>query len=157
MGVCLYHTTKATVADHIMTDGFRGAATVNTRFTRTLRYPPGVFFGTVPALDDELFDGIGLFDFDAEQQAFIAIDACLPMLPDVYSWDDDTWPGTQYWGKAAMWNQFPRTRLTLDDAIRLRIEKPWFAASLKRWVQEAGDRREYGTEFHARVKRILEL
>ena len=157
MGVRLYHTTKATVVDCIMANGFRDTATVNPRLTRTLRYPPGVFFGTVPALDDELFDGIGLFDFDAEQQAFIAIDACLPMVPDVYSWDDDTWPGIQYWGKAVMWNQFPRTRLTLDDVIRLRIEKPWFAASLKRWVQEAGDRREYGTEFHARVKRILEL
>ena len=140
-----------------MANGFRDTATVNPRLTRTLRYPPGVFFGTVPALDDELFDGIGLFDFDAEQQAFIAIDACLPMVPDVYSWDDDTWPGIQYWGKAVMWNQFPRTRLTLDDVIRLRIEKRSFAAKLKRWVKEAGDRREYGTEFHARVKRILGL
>jgi hypothetical protein len=56
-----------------------------------------------------------------------------------------------------MWNQFPRTRLCLDDVIRLCIEKPSFSANLKRWVKEAGDRREYGTEFHARVKRILGL
>jgi hypothetical protein len=84
MGVRLYHTTKATVADCIMANGFRDAATVNTRLTRTLQYPPGVFFGTVPALDDELLDGIGLFDFDAEQQAFIAIDACLLLLPDPF-------------------------------------------------------------------------
>src|SRR5262245_40892536 len=92
-----------------MADGLRDAATVNTQWTRTFRYPPGVFFGTVPALDDELFDGIGLFNFDAEQQAFIAIDVTLP-LPFVRSWDDETWPGIQYWGKAVMWNEFPRTR-----------------------------------------------
>ena len=50
MGVRLYHTTKATVVDCIMANGFRDAATVNKRFTRTFRYPPGVFFGTVPRL-----------------------------------------------------------------------------------------------------------
>jgi hypothetical protein len=110
----------------------------------------------VPALDDELFDGIGLFRFDAEQQAFIAIDAPLP-LADVHSWDDETWPGTQYWGKAAVWNQFPRTRLSLDDAIGSRIEDPSFAADLKRWIKRGENPRPYGTEFHARVKRVLAL
>jgi hypothetical protein len=41
-----------------MAEGFRDNATKNKRFTRTLEYPPGVFFGDVPAIDDELFDGV---------------------------------------------------------------------------------------------------
>jgi len=101
------------------------------------------------------FDGIGLFGFDAERQAFIAIDVSLPLL-GVRSWSDDTtWPGTQFWGKAAIWNKFPRTHVSLDDVIRLRLRemKPSFAANVRRWAKED---RDYATEFQARVKRVLE-
>jgi hypothetical protein len=52
-----------------------------------------------------------------------------------------------------MWNKFPKARLSLDDVIELRImEKPSLAADLKRWTK---DPCSYGTEFHARVKRII--
>ena len=76
-----------------MASDFRDHATVNTRLTRTYHYGPGVWFSDMPALDDELFDGIGLFDFDAEGQAFIAIDLRLP-YPGIHSSaEDTTWPG----------------------------------------------------------------
>jgi hypothetical protein len=71
--VRLYHTTTAEKADSIMAHGFRDHATTNKRLTATYRYEPGVWFGDVAAIDDELFDGIGMFDFDAEMQAFIAV------------------------------------------------------------------------------------
>jgi hypothetical protein len=107
----LYHTTTAVNADSIMAGGFRDHSTRNERFTGTYLYGPGVWFGDVPAIDDELFDGVGLFDFDAEQQVFISIRVPLPH-PDVISSDaDTTWSGTQYWAKAAVWNQFPRSRI----------------------------------------------
>jgi hypothetical protein len=152
----LYHTTTDDRADNIMLNGFRDNATANKRFIGTFVYAPGVWFGDVPAIDDELFDGIGLFNFDAERQTFIAVDVQLPFRGIRSSAQDTTWPGTQYWGKAATWNQFPRTRVSLDDAIRLRLmrEKLSFAADIARWVKEQ-DPRPYGTEFHARVKRIL--
>jgi len=171
----LYHTTTADCAASIMLNGFRDNATVNKRmFSGTRVYPRGVWFSDVPALDDELFDGIGLFNFDAERQTFIAVDVCLPAFiadDDPLSFygiassaQDDTWPGTQYWGKAATWNQFPRTHLTLDDVIRLRLSaKPVLThsdkdrqLSMRKWVNEQ-DPRPYGTEFHALVKRILSL
>jgi hypothetical protein len=59
MTTCLYHTTTVDRADSIMLDGFRDNATVNKRlFSGTVTYKPGVWFGDVPAIDDELFDGI---------------------------------------------------------------------------------------------------
>jgi hypothetical protein len=35
----------------------------------------------VPPLDDDLFDGIGLFDFDAKKQSFVAV-----TIPALYRW-----------------------------------------------------------------------
>jgi hypothetical protein len=165
----LYHTTTADRADSIMADGFRDNATVNRRLTQEIHYPPGVFFGDVPALDDELFDGVGLFNFDAEKQAFIAVDVRLParrvqeLTGLTIIKGDGTWPGVQYWAKAATWNEFPRVRLQLDDVIKLRLSaKPplttrmrgSLSTNMRRWIKEQ-DPRPYGTEFHARVKRIL--
>jgi hypothetical protein len=166
MTIRLYHTTTADRADSIMLNGFRDNTTVNKRiFSGTTVYPPGVWFGDMPALDDELFDGIGLFNFDAERQTFVAVDVCLPAFVadgDPLSFygiqssaQDSTWPGTQYWGPASTWNSFPRMRFELDDMIRLRLEKRWDdATKLKRWIKEQ-DPRPYGTQFHARVKRVL--
>jgi hypothetical protein len=169
----LYHTTTAERAASIMLDGFRDNATVNKRlFSGTRTYPPGVWFGDVPALDDEPFDGIGLFNFDAERQTFIAVDVCLPAFiadDDPLSFygirssaQDDTWPGTQYWAPSSVWNRFPRMHFLLDDMIRLRLSaKPALTPSdkdrqrsMREWIK-AQDPRPYGTEFHARVKRIL--
>jgi hypothetical protein len=163
----LYHTTTAKTADRIMVDGFRDHATVNRRLSATYRYPPGVWFGDVPALDDDLFDGIGMFDFDAEKQAFIAI--TIPVIyrwpdPDVRLVKDATWPGTQYWAKADIWNQFPKTRLSLDEVIELRLFKcpTWIGertndhervrSVVEKWARE----RDYGKEFAARVMKVLE-
>jgi len=152
----LYHTTLADRADSIMADGFRDSATVNKRFTATYHYDPGVWFGDVPPLDDELFDGIGLFSFDAERQAFIAITIAADRLPVEgvqASAADSTWPGTQYWAKAAVWNQFARSRLSLDDVIRHRLADDKAKKQMRRWLQED---REYHEAFAARVRRVLE-
>lgn len=150
----LYHTTTGENADSIMVNGFRDKATVNKRlFSQATVYPPGVWFGDVPAIDDELFDGIGLFNFDAERQAFIAVDVYQPLRGIKSSAVDTTWPGTQYWASASIWNDFPRVRLQLDDVIRLRFSaEPALVSEMKEWIARP---RPYGTEFHARVKRIL--
>ncbi len=164
MTIRLYHTTTADRADSIMRDGFRDNATVNRYFVGIIVYPPGVWFSDVPALDDELFDRIGLFRHCAEDQTFIAVD-----LPAFISDDseqlsfygiqstarDGTWPGTQYWAAARVWNEFPRTRLQLDDMIRLRLSaKPALTRKMGKWIKEHGPR-SHSTEFYDRVKRIL--
>jgi len=152
----LYHATTVDRADSIMLNGFRDHATVRRMFSGTTIFPPGVWFGDVPALDDELFDGIGLFGFDAERQTFIAVDVCLPLRGIRSSAMDDTWPGTQYWGLASIWNQFPRTRFDLDEIIELRFSmEPTLIPKMREWIAEQ-DPRPYNTEFHARVKKLLE-
>jgi hypothetical protein len=122
----LYHTTLADRADSIMREGFRDHRSVRPTFAGCLKYPPGVWLGNIPALDDELFDALGLFDLDAERQDFIAVD--VPPFPyvfarnEVLSIDDDAiWPGCQWWGPAAVWNCFPRAHLSLDEAIDARL------------------------------------
>ena len=153
----LYHTTTSDKADSIMANGFRDHGTVNKRLTVKYLYEPGVWLGDVPALDDELFDGVGLFGFDAEKQAFIAI-----TIPAIYRWPcegvqsfaaDATWPGTQYWAKAAVWNQFPRTRMSLDDIVGLRLASadPAFVNMVRKYAT-----RDYSVVFAARVRRALD-
>jgi hypothetical protein len=165
----LYHTTTVERADSIMVSGFRDTATVNKRLTANYQYPPGVWFADVPPLDDDLFDGIGLFDFDAEKQTFIAI-----TIPAILRWPcegvqssaaDSTWPGTQYWAKAAIWNQFSRARLSLDDVIRIRLDPAFMAVRHSEYIVTArkqidlakkyAPRRDYGKAFAARVMRVL--
>jgi hypothetical protein len=155
----LFHTTTAEKATSIMAGGFRDHATVNPRLTATYCYQPGVWFGDVPALDDEWFDGVRLFDFDAERQAFIAV-----TIPAIYLWPiegveasaiDRTWPGTQFWGKAAVWNQFPRRMMSLDEIIAHRLEtaSPEFVRSMRGWVRRD---RGYAEVFAARVRKALD-
>jgi hypothetical protein len=156
--VRLYHTTTADRADSIMIRGFRDCATVNKRLSGEIAYPPGVWFSDVPAIDDELFDGIGLFNFDAERQVFIAVDVCLALHDGIQSSAQDyTWPGTQYWGPASIWNRFQRTRMPLDDIIRLRLASDPKLQPIRRWIAEGADPRPYSTEFHSRVKKILAI
>lgn len=158
----LYHTTTADSADRIMCDGFRDNATMNRYFVGINVCPPGVWFSDVPALDDELFDHIGLFSHCAEDQTFIAVD-----LPDYINNNnlsyygiqstarDNTWPGTQYWAAARVWNEFPRTRLQLDDMIKLRLSaRPALRRKIGKWIKER-EPRPYSTGFYDRVKRIL--
>jgi hypothetical protein len=151
----LYHTTTADRADNIMACGFRDYATVNKRLTATHRYEPGVWFGDVPALDDDLFDGVGLFNFDAERQAFIAVNLYSLPYANPYagiqsSSVDTTWPGTQFWAKAAVWNRFPRKRVSLDEVIRLRLASA-DVRMIKKWL-----RRDYGVAFADRVRKSIE-
>lgn len=120
--VTLYHATTADNVNIIMAKGFCDYATVHQRGPVTYCYWPGVWLGDVPVLDDELFDNVGLFGSVAENQTFIAIEFCLA-CPEVLvrNYGDHTWPGTQYWGEASVWNQFPRARIALDEIIRLRL------------------------------------
>jgi hypothetical protein len=158
----LFHTTTTEKAASIMCSGFRDNATVNPRLTHTRFYEAGVWFGDIPALDDELFDGIGLFDFDAERQAFIAVDVpfeemkklletgSLSILPKEH---DPTWPGDQFWAKAEVWNSFPRLRIDLDDIIRLRLTST--ASTFDPGWLHTG--RDYQLAFKARVERAWSL
>ena len=52
-----------------------------------------------------------------------------------------------------MWNQFPRTRLSLDDVIKVRITSMRDADvhRLKKWTQE----RDYGIAFATRVRTAI--
>jgi hypothetical protein len=152
----LYHTTTVDRAQSIMIHGFRDNVTVNKRlFSGTTVYPPGVWFGNLPILDDELFDGVGLFDFDAEQQVFIAADLPLPTSGIESSTCDSTWPGIQYWGPASIWNRFPKKFLSLDEAIKLRFRDPKLRRNMSGWIEEYGEERGYNDAFVARVKRAL--
>jgi hypothetical protein len=155
-GARLYHTTTIDKANSIMMIGFRDHATINKRLTAKYSYEPGVWFGDVPVLDDEWFDGVGLFNFDAERQAFIAVD--VPHLPYAgmsFSRADSTWPGTQYWAKANVWNQFPRFLLSLDEAIKVRLSlmSPKYIRSIKEWARDRD--RDYGVAFADRVRKAL--
>jgi len=148
----LYHTTTVENANSIMREGFRDNATKNTRLTRTISYPPGVFFGDTPVLDDELFDGVGLFDFDAERQIFIAVKT--RGIAGIETIVDSTWTGTQYWGKAEIWNKLPRQLLSLNEAIKIRLNMmtQQEIRNLKRFIREE---RDYNVEFVKRVKGFI--
>jgi hypothetical protein len=99
-----------------MLNGFRDNATVRRHFSWTILYTPRVWFSD---------DDTGSFGFDAERLAFIAIDVRLPFrgIQSVSNAKDRTWPYTEYWGPASIWNEFSRTRLQLDDIIKLRLSK----------------------------------
>jgi hypothetical protein len=129
---------------------------LNYRGKILFRYPPAVWFSSVPLIDDALFDDNWYFNRDAEQQRFIAIDARLPIRGIQSSKRDKTWSGTQYWGPASIWNKFPRTRVELDDIVRLRLATD---PKLRAYVGQGVERRDpddpYGDPFHNRVKRIL--
>jgi hypothetical protein len=149
----LRHTRASLPADSIMRHGF-ATTRQSTNVSRTsVVTNPGSGSGDVPTLDDELFDGVGLFGFDAEGQAFIAIDApgdAGPIYVIPHSFDT-TWPGNQYWGKAALWNQFTRLLIPLDDVIKLRLAT--FRDFDRKWLERE---RNYCVEFYARVRRVLE-
>jgi hypothetical protein len=153
----IYHTTTEPRADQIMAEGFRDHATRNPRITHVNLYPPGVWMSDTAVLDDELFDGVGLFNFDAERQHFIALEVPSKDLRAVRTVNDPTWPALQYWEQAAFWNRFPRRRLTLDAVIALRLNA--MTASdrrpMKTWIAE---RRQagYSLIFAERVARALD-
>jgi hypothetical protein len=152
----LYHTTTNDRADRIMVEGFKDNATTNPRMMGVLQWPPGVFFGDVPALDDELFDGVGLFDFDAERQTFIAVETPARIISGIKRIDgDSTWPGSQFWAKAEVWNRLPRERLSLDAVIYLRLIKmnPKEFCAMQRWL---GYNRDYNEVFRDRVARAVD-
>ena len=60
----------------------------------------------------------------------------------------------QYRVKAAVWNEFPRIRISLDDVIALRLANasPELILDMKKWLRED---RGYGVAFASRVARIL--
>jgi hypothetical protein len=174
--VRLYHTTTIKRADNIMRNGFYDGEAFNRRLFGTypkrrarpklilthqggifFRYPPAVWFSSVPLIDDELFDYNGYFKCDAEQQRFIAIDVRLPIRGIQSSTRDKTWSGTQYWGPASIWNKFPRTRIELDDIIKLRLASDPKLRPMSEWLERK--RRDpddpYGDPFHNRVRKIL--
>ncbi len=177
MTIRLYHTTGADATDSIMRNGFRDNATMIRRLpTTTEYYTPRVWFSDVPLLDDDLFDAPA--GNRAELQNFIAVDVRLPVRGIQSSADADsvetvnadgtisgilhrhvvTWPCTQYWGPARIWNRFPRTRLQLDDIIRLRLAaEPALIRKIKRRFKKPYPYPTcfHARVFHARVKKIL--
>jgi hypothetical protein len=175
--VRLYHTTTIESADSIMRNGFYDGAALFIRLLGRypkgrarpkliltssgkicFRYPPAVWFSSVPLIDDDLFDYNGYFKCDAEQQKFIAIDVHLPIRGIQSSARDKTWSGTQFWGPASIWNKFPRTRIELDDVIKLRLtsEPKKLQPMGQRLEQERRDPDDpYGDPFHNRVRKIL--
>jgi hypothetical protein len=151
----LFHTTHVDYIDRIMRDGFRDNATV-TGVTILRNFSPRVWFADVPVIDDKLFDAVGMFNFDAERQAFIAVDICLPVPGIQLIAVDDTWPGIQYWGPASIWNGFPRKRIELDDIIKLRLASDPKLRPMREWIARRPDPDDpYGTSFHQRVEKIL--
>jgi hypothetical protein len=181
MKVRLYHTTTHNRADSIMHNGFYDGTAWNSYLLGTypnrravrpklmltcqgeiyFRYPPAAWFSDLPLINDALFDDNGYFNGDAERQSFIAIDVRLPIRGIRSSRRDKTWPGIQYWGPASIWNQFPRTRIELDDIVRLRLASdPKLRSSIRPLIMRY-DRLDpddpYGLPFHRRVKRILEV
>jgi hypothetical protein len=108
-------------------------------------------------LDDDMFDGVGRFGFDAEHQYFIVLDVPAIELRKTRTDTDPTWPCIQYWQSAAFWNQFPRRRITLDDALALRIGTMTAKDRrlLKGWVAERRQPGGYSQVFAGRVARAL--
>lgn len=163
----LFHTTTRANADSIMAVGFRDHATesyysphpphcfrsqarlINKGSEKVLVYPPGVWLSDVPSIAP--FEG-----FKSNVQAVIAVDVCLHLRGIRRSKVDTSWPGTQYWGPAAIWNRFPRVRLHIDDVIRLRVSAMPALAVLALWTDECNrDRMDDDHEFHVRFERIL--
>jgi hypothetical protein len=105
----LYHTTTADRADSIMAGGFRDNATVNKRLTGS---------GTCPRLTMTCSTASGCLISMLKSSR----SSPSPSRRFIVGRARVTWPGTQYWAKAAVWNQFPRSRLSLDDVIRLRLD-----------------------------------
>ena len=153
----LWHTTKHENVDSILRDGFRDSGHLNRRGIpgafREYQFPPGVWVGDTPALDDELFDGIGLFGFKAMNQSFIAIWADVGILSHGEEWTDGTWPGRQWLIPAAELNAHPRRQVSLDEVVRLRVEDPKLKPHLPKWVK---DDRGYDMEFVERVRIALQ-
>jgi hypothetical protein len=136
-------------------------------------YTPRVWVGSFPAIYHKLFDV--LYDADkAETQTFIAIDVPLPVrgiassadtqhvveIANAHGFTDGiiakdiaTWPATQFWGPAKIWNRYPRTRLELDDIIKLRLAAD---LALMRKLRERFKQAEmFDDAFEIRVAKIL--
>jgi hypothetical protein len=103
-------------------------------------YTPRVWLGDLPIIDHKLFDDV--WGDSAIFQTFITIDMPLPVLGikssanaedaavsvnargfvnGILPQDIKTWPTQQFWGRAAIWNRYPRTRISLDDAVKFRL------------------------------------
>ena len=148
--------------------------------------PPRVWLGAMPPLDHFMFDSSLLWGGTALAiQNFIAVDVPLPVcgikssanaqdaveivnadgsIDGIHPLDIETWPCTQFWGPARIWNAFPRTRLSLDDVIRVRLAAdPALVRKIRRWFRENADdlladqryRRKGDFYFDDRLSRIL--
>jgi hypothetical protein len=167
-----HHTFSAKRAESIMQDGFKNNATsINIMPTPSLFYTPRVWFGNAPVIAHELFDNVYGRDL-AEEQAFIAVDVPFPVrgikssanaedAAETVNADGSTegigsfdhlWPCTQFWARAEIWNRFPRTRLQLDDVIKLRLTtNPTLIGKLKQRLRQDED----FYEFEIRLAKIL--
>src|SRR5262249_37941343 len=148
--ITLWHTTEHENVQQILREGFKDSVHVNREALGDVRnvHTAGVWVGNVPAIDDELFDGIGLFGFNAMTQAFIAID-CKPGICGQH-WIDGTWPGKQWLVLAKDLNVYPRREVSLDEIIRLRLRGN--RDDVTRWVKHD---RGYGMDFVECVRNVL--
>lgn len=156
MPQALWHTTKRENVASILDHGFKDSACLNTRIGSAIRFPSGVWVGDIPVLDDELFDGVGLFNFDAECQSFIEVRADASIQHHAEEWIDPTWPGRQWLVPAAVLNGYPRREASMDEVLRLRIKHRAYPPSrtdLSEWVQRD---RGYAMEFVGRVRTALD-
>ena len=120
----IWHTTTKANAATILASGFedrvcvrRGAPgrAMDFNFGRS-----GVWFSTTPAIDSNLFDGVGMFDFNPLRQAFLRVDVVGKIAGDV--WADESWTaGKQFIASAVDINVFPVREVSLEDALRARI------------------------------------
>jgi hypothetical protein len=167
-----HHTWSAERAESIMRDGFKNrATTINVMPSPSLFYSPRVWFGKVPVIAHEFFENVYGKDL-AEEQAYIAIDVPMPVrgikssdnpkdaaetLNEDGSMDgimsfDHAWPCVQYWTRAEILNKFPRTRLQLDDIIKLRLTtNPMLICRLKQRLRQ--EQQFY--KFEIRLAKIL--
>ena len=66
--------------------------------------------------------------------------------------EDTTWPGTQYWAKAEIWNRYPRIRLSLDDVVQMRVAA-MTRSKMKTWKKHCD--RDYDVVFANRVRKAI--
>jgi hypothetical protein len=154
----LWHTTTAENAGLIQLHGFKDAKAVRRQLSHTFDYgSSGTWVSTMPALDDDLFDGFGAFDFDAMKQAFIRITVPSGHNLQGEHWVDESWrAGQQYLCAAEDLNKLECAQVSLGEVVRYRItnDPSISLKDLERWL---GERlaEGYGAEFALLVQSTL--
>jgi hypothetical protein len=119
----MYHATLSLNVERIMREGFKDRSGTAGFLGANLDppFPPGVWLSTEPALDHPLFDRVTDSSLVMEQE-FIEVRVPVPELLDAREHANWTWrAGRQFLMPAALVNSCMRRKLSLDEALDVRL------------------------------------